>query len=207
MSTKHPVKLNLGCGRAHLDGWINVDLAAPGHAPDIELDLEAPLDEWLYKLTPRFTAEHINDDGVVERALWGSNGGAVDHSQLIHVLEHLHKPLHVMQCLWYITRPGGTVEIRVPHGASDDAWADPTHVRPYFASSFAYFSQLAYWRADYGYHGDWELEEMVHFGWPDRPVPDEKATRFARNQIYEIKATLRAVKPARNPEDGRPTDA
>ena len=46
-------------------------------------------------------------------------------------------------------------------GANDDAFEDPTHVRQYFPNSFGYFSQPFYWRADYGYRGDWKPEEIT----------------------------------------------
>ena len=65
-----------------------------------------------------------------------------------------------MQELWRIAKPNAKMVIRVPHGASDDAWEDPTHVRAYFSNSFGYYSQPYYWRADYGYRGDWLHEKL-----------------------------------------------
>jgi hypothetical protein len=42
----------------------------------------------------------------------------------------------LMQELHRIAKPNGKLVIRCPHGASDDAWEDPTHVRAFFARSF-----------------------------------------------------------------------
>ena len=66
-----------------------------------------------------------------------------------------------MQELHRIARPGAKAAFHLPYGSSDDASEDPTHVRLYFLNSFGYFSQPFYWRADYGYRGDWEVEDVV----------------------------------------------
>lgn len=46
-----------------------------------------------------------------------------------------------MQEMWRISRHGCRFELRLPFGATDMAWADPTHKRPYFIRSFDYFQQ------------------------------------------------------------------
>jgi hypothetical protein len=62
-----------------------------------------------------------------------------------------------MEELYRVAAEGCQLVIRCPHGASNDADEDPTHVRRMFPGSFQYFSQPIYWRADYGYRGDWQL--------------------------------------------------
>jgi hypothetical protein len=42
-----------------------------------------------------------------------------------------------MQELWRVAKPDAILGIRCPHGASDDADEDPTHVRRMFPRSFA----------------------------------------------------------------------
>jgi hypothetical protein len=93
--------------------------------------------------------------------------------------------------------------VAVPYGTSDDAWEDPTHVRPYFLGSFGYFSQPLYWRADYGYRGDWKTEEIIIVV-DDRfrgrePEEIAKALHFERNVAREMIVYLSAVKPIREP--------
>jgi hypothetical protein len=124
---------------------------------------------------------------------------------LSHVLEHVRDTLGLMAELHRIARPDAVLTVRLPHGASDDAWEDPTHDRAYFPGSFGYFSQPYYWRADYGYRGDWQPEDVVLF------VPAAEHARQPiealrqridreRNLVLEMVATLRPVKPIRAPK-------
>jgi len=175
------LRLNLGCGRRVLDGWVNVDaVALPG------VDVVADLDRCRDVPLPF-------DDGGVEAF------------HLSHVIEHLRDPLGLMQELHRIARPGATAEIRCPHGANDDADEDPTHVRRMFPQSFGYFSQPYYWRADYGYRGDWQatrielfVDRAVHEGTPVDTILER--IRRERNHVIEMVAWLVAVKPIRPPD-------
>lgn len=178
--TARRLRLNLGCGRSPLSGWINVDAVdLPG------VDLVADLDRMSTQKLP------YPDDSVEAFAL-------------SHVLEHLHDPLSLMQELHRVARPGATATVRTPHGASDDAHEDPTHVRPYFPGSFGYFSQPYYWRADYGYRGDWQPERvtlLVSRSDLERDGIDGLWARIQRerNLVHEMVAELVAIKPAREP--------
>ena len=177
------LKLNLGCGRNILDGWVNVDSAPlPG------VDIVANLDCCAHQPLP-------------------FSDSTVDEFLLSHVIEHIRQPLPLMQELHRIARPGARMVIRVPHGASDDAHEDPTHVRLHFPGSFAYFSQLAYWRADYGYRGDWEMRKLTlfvdpaeHAGMPQEEILERM--RRMRNVVREMVAELEAIKPTRVPQAG-----
>ena len=130
---------------------------------------------------------------------------SVDQVMMSHTIEHITNTLPLMQELHRIAKPGAICTIRVPYGSSDDADEDPTHVRRYFLQSWLYFSQPAYHRADYGYRGDWQPEtvELVvsalrfegltwHAGM--------NIVRAERNVVREMIATLRAVKPIREPK-------
>src|SRR5438876_11114798 len=108
------LKLNLGCGRACLPGWVNVDVTAlPG--VDVVADLE------------RCRTQRLP-----------FADGAVDEFLLSHVLEHIEDTLGIMQELHRIARPGATATIRSPYGGSDDADEDPTHRHRFFLNSFGY---------------------------------------------------------------------
>jgi SAM-dependent methyltransferase len=175
-----PLRLNLGCGRNVLAGWVNLDWKAlPG--VDVVADLgrcaDAPLP--------------FADD-------------AADEFLLSHVLEHVDDTLALMQELHRIARAGARAWIRVPHGGSDDAWEDPTHRRAYFPGSFGYFSQPYYWRADYGYRGDWQPRAVaLHVPAALAAAHGEAALleriRGERNLVVEMVAELEAVKPPRAP--------
>ena len=176
------MKLNIGCGKDKKEGYINLD-KGPG-VGDVEYDLE-----------------HI---GLFNTPLpWDDN--TFDEIYASHIIEHLRHPLAIMQELWRVAKPDCLLTVRVPYGSSDNAWEDPTHIRPYFLQSFAYFSQCAYGKADYGYKGDWQMvdrrlvmhEEISAAVWQDRLEDMLDMIMTARNCVEEFICTMRAVKPAR----------
>jgi len=160
------MKLNVGCGKDIREGadWLNLDsVALPG--VDIVHDLETCA-----------TDRIPQPDDSIEEFL------------LAHIIEHIRNVLPMMQELHRVAVPGAKMLIRCPYGSSDDAFEDPTHVRPYFLNSFGYFSQPFYWRVSakevsgvdcsdvpgrytaasgevwingYGYRGDWQPETVT----------------------------------------------
>jgi ubiquinone/menaquinone biosynthesis C-methylase UbiE len=170
--------LNLGCGRSPQPGWVNVDIARiPG------VDVVADLDNCRTQPLP-----------------FADN--SVSQFQMLHVLEHIKDTLALMQELYRIAEPGAQLVIRSPYGSSDDAYEDPTHCQRLYMNSFAYFAQPTYWRADYGYRGDWTIEDLVLI------MPREgnqgltadeilRKVKQLRNVVAEIAVMLKAVKPMR----------
>jgi len=181
MSVESPGRrLNVGCGRNILPGWINLDFAAlPG--VDVVADLEKC--------------------GTTPIPL---ESDSIDEFLLSHVIEHIRGSLDLMQDLYRLAKPNARAVIRVPHGGSDDAWEDQTHIRAYFAQSFGYFSQPFYWRADYGYRGDWQPKKITLFAETqlcrgmDASIILE-LIQSQRNVVREMVAELEAIKPARPP--------
>ncbi len=175
------VKLNVGCGRNAMEGWVNLDrVELPG------VNIVADIDRCAEEPLP------LEDDYV-------------DEFLLSHVIEHLRNPLPLFQELHRIAKPNALAAIRVPYGSSDDAFEDPTHVQRYFLNSFGYFSQPSYWRADYGYRGDWQPEKvrlLLPAAENQGLSPKEIMTKIStlRNQVGEMMAELRAVKPIREPK-------
>ena len=174
-------RLHLGCGRTILPGWINLDsFPLPG------VDIVADLDNCQTTPLP------LESESVSE--ILGS-----------HLLEHIAKPLPLMQELYRIAKPGCKATFRTPYGSSDDAFEDPTHVRQYFLGSYGYFSQPYYWRADYGYRGDWQPQRLVLKIEASRvsdrsPEGLRHAVMTQRNVVREMTAELVAIKPAREPK-------
>ncbi len=156
-------RLNVGCGRNIRSGWLNLDVARlPG--VDIVADLERCAEVRL----------PLPDDTIEEFLL-------------SHVVEHIQNVLPLMQELHRVAKPGARAVIRVPYGSSDDAFEDPTHVRQFFVNSFTYFSQPCYWRADYGYRGDWSTKQITL-------VVDRKTHQnMAAQEILQRVSTLRNV--------------
>ena len=56
-----------------------------------------------------------------------------------HTLEHIAKFLELLSEIHRVTRPGGRIEIIVPHFSNPYAYSDPTHVRFFGLYSFYYF--------------------------------------------------------------------
>lgn len=174
-------KLHVGCGRNILQGWINLDLVAlPG------VDIVADLDDC------KNTQLTLSRDSIEEFFV-------------SHVIEHINNPLEMMQELHRVAKPNAKAVFRCPYGSSDEAFEDPTHVRQYFLSSFGYFSQPFYWRADYGYRGDWITEKITlvvdknkYKGKKPQNILEE--INKYRNVVKEMIVELRAVKPIREPK-------
>lgn len=178
-----PLRLNLGCGKHPMEGWVNVD-STKGPGVDHVMSLE--------RIHP-----------------WPWDTDSVDEVMASHVIEHLANPLRMMNQLWRVCKPDARATFACPYGSSDDAWENPTHVRPMFVGSWGFFGQPMYWREDaagYGYVGDWVVEE-IHlrvtkttwgkaggmFAMWDQVMTD-------RNVVSEMVATLRCQKPARPPD-------
>lgn len=171
-------RLHIGCGRTILDNWVNLDcVSLPG--VDVVLDLD--------------------NCGNVPLPF---EDNSIDEFLASHVIEHIKNPLPMMQELHRVAKTGAKAVFRCPYGSSDDAFEDPTHVRQYFLNSFGYFSQPFYWRADYGYKGDWKVEKIYLVVDKDRYKnikPEEilKEVHLYRNIVKEFIVELIAVKPIR----------
>lgn len=172
-------KLNLGCGRDIKDGWINLDFVAGA-----KIDVVADLDKCDSVPLP------FDNDTIDE--FYGS-----------HLIEHLKNPLPFMEEIYRISKPNAKAIFKVPYGSSDDAFEDPTHVRQYFINSFLYFSQPIYWRADYGYRGDWKSEKVIlkvnldNHKTNDSKIIWQNISNY-RNMVNEMEVHLISVKPIRN---------
>ncbi len=106
------VRLDLGCGKNARNGFYSLDhLEMDGI--DVVADLNKPL--------------HLLPDGCS------------DYIYSNHVLEHVHEFIPLMREIHRITKPGGTIEIIVPHFSNVYGYSDPTHVRFFGLYSMYYF--------------------------------------------------------------------
>lgn len=106
-------KLNLGCGTDIRSGWINVDKANLSGV-DVVHDLEA--------LPLPFADEQF--ELVCAKDV-------LEHLDYARLLREIHR----------ILKPGGLVEIQVPHFTSADNYIDPTHVKRFSIRTFDFFVQ------------------------------------------------------------------
>jgi SAM-dependent methyltransferase len=103
-SASGAVELNLGCGRKHLPGAVNLDVTAET-GPDVVHDLNRI--PWPFP-DERFEVVHAYD-----------------------VIEHLNDVIAAVGEIRRVLKPGGVAHITVPHFSCSNAFTDPTH-RHYF---------------------------------------------------------------------------
>lgn len=184
-------RLNIGCGRDFRETWSNLDLH-PRESFRKGIDIWADLEK------PPLMVHDMDDQHMMVPS------DSFEHMMMSHVIEHLHRPLVVLQELHRIAKPGCILEVSCPYGSSDDAFEDPTHYRQYFIGSWYYFAQGAYHKADYGYRGDWELLSLrlrCRSAALRGQTKDGQLLTIMRdrNIVIEQIAVLQAVKPTRPP--------
>lgn len=104
--------LDLGCGKKKRPDAIGVDYS-DRHDADVIHDLNV------------FPYPFDND--------------SIDYVYLDNVLEHLERPMRVMEEVYRITKPGACVKVIVPYFRSVWAFIDPTHKTCFTVDSFAYY--------------------------------------------------------------------
>jgi len=110
-------KVNLGCGKDILPGWVNVDkLKNDG------VDICWDLNKFPYPFTDN----------------------SVDYVLMKHVLEHLDDVIRVIEEVYRILKPYGQVEIIVPYFRHKNAFTDPTHKHFFTEDSMNYFTDSAF---------------------------------------------------------------
>jgi hypothetical protein len=183
------LKLNLGCGEHHKDGYINVDKYGN---PDVLLDLET--------------------------FPWPWEDNSVQEVELNHVLEHLGESaavyFRIIKELYRICKAGARIHIGVPHPRHDDFLNDPTHVRIVTPDGLLLFSKSknrewidgGYANSPLGIYLDVDFEiESVNYTldpvWAERlnrkEITEEyiaQAFRNFNNVVKEIRMVLRVVK-------------
>lgn len=105
-------KLNLGCGFAKLDGFVNVD-KSDLCKPDILMNLNSNI--------------------------WPLNANEYDHIVAKDILEHVDNLVHVIKEMYTVSNHGAIWEIQVPHHNCDIAYDDPTHKQVITANTFRLF--------------------------------------------------------------------
>ncbi len=182
---KTAVRLNIGCSNEIKPEWINID-SVSGDGIQIVADL----------------------DGCDHTPL-PYDDNSVDEIHCSWTLARINNILPLMQELHRIAKDDARATFTVPYGSSDNAWEDPTLVRRFFLKSFNYFSQRAISSVGNTYRGDWSPETIDLFVAVDKykgknPEDVIKDIEQCRNVVTLMKVVLRAVKPARLPEEGPP---
>ena len=184
-------KLNLGCGFDKLEGFVNAD-CFPACNPDILLN--------------------------IEQFPWGFEDNSFDYILMKHVLEHVGATFEcfkqVMQEIYRVAAPNGTIEIHVPHYRHETWWSDPTHVRAFTPMTFHMMSRKQndewianrknYTMLSYVMDVNFELIQAIHVYdniWTskvdDGEISHEERRVLANehwNIVKELQVKLKAVK-------------
>lgn len=168
-------RLNLGCGTDIRPGWINLD-KAPLPGVDVVHDLQqVPLP---------FSAaqfEHVCAKDVLE------------HVDYVPLLRDLHRVL----------KPGGTLEIQVPHFTSADNYIDPTHIRRFSIRTFEFFVARSTIARDYYFDFSFTRIERRHVSFPHGPLVwnhliEPLVNASEKLQKYYELTFMRGLFPAQN---------
>lgn len=113
------IRLNLGCGRRKIDGWINIDVREEV-TPDLVLD--------------------------IENAGLPFEDSSVSEIRAFDFLEHVHQDMvvFVMEEIWRVLEPGGKFEHFTPSTDGRGAFQDPYHVSYWNANSWLYWCNAEY---------------------------------------------------------------
>lgn len=131
-------KLDLGCGANKPEGYEGADIAPlPGvdHVFDL-MQFPWPFEDGTFdELRSSHQIEHI------PQAFYTPNPRYPIGKNITAVAEGPHSIslfLKFFAECWRVLKPGGTMRVHCPHGHSDRAFQDPTHVRYIVEASFDY---------------------------------------------------------------------
>jgi SAM-dependent methyltransferase len=99
------MKLNIGCGRVHREGAVNLDIS-----PDVGADV-------------------VHDLNTLP---WPFQDGQFEQIYAYDVLEHVNDVPRVLEEIHRVSQPGALLHVTVPHFSSANAFTDLTH-RHYFS--------------------------------------------------------------------------
>ncbi len=99
------MNLNIGCGRVHRAGAVNLDIS-----PDVGADV-------------------VHDLNCLP---WPFHDGQFEQIYAYDVLEHVNDVPRVLEEIHRVSRPGALLHVTVPHFSSANAFTDLTH-RHYFS--------------------------------------------------------------------------
>lgn len=159
------MKLNLGCGKNPIPGYINVDINESVN-PDMRIDLSKK---------------------------WPLNSRSVDEIKAYHLVEHLPSFKHFMDEAWRVLTPIGLLNIRVPYYKHKNAFSDPTHVRFFTEESLNYY--LLDSNVEKHSDKKWILLSLKHNGqtFPDYHIRKYLKKSWTRN-VGELEFILTPLK-------------
>jgi predicted SAM-dependent methyltransferase len=136
-----PLRLNLGCSDAHVDGWTNVDLCPPA---DQIADLSQ---RWPW-----------DDSSVVNVKAWD-------------IFEHMPDKIHTMNECHRVMEHGGQLDLFIPTTDGRGAFQDPTHKSFWTPNDLFYFcEEFVEWQrfhVAYGITARFRVVNQTHRQYPN----------------------------------------
>ncbi len=165
------LKLNVGAGHKVFDEYYSVDILEE-FDPDILCDLEK--------------------DGIP------IPDNTVNAVLLDYILEHVEKPLDVMQEVWRICVHGADIYVGVPYFGWKGQAQDPTHKRSFDVESYRYWDAREVGKPNYGHTSKFDLIKLELNTHPDYGKIPDAEKKFALehfiNMVTKINYYLKAVK-------------
>lgn len=164
------MKLDLGCGKNKLEGFIGVDSRA-FEGVDVVADLSKP---------------------------WPWQDETVDEVHCSHMVEHLTatERIHFVNELYRVLKKGGKATVITPHWASARAYGDLTHQWPPVAEWWYFYLGKA-WRDVNAPHNDaYTCDFDATWGYQLHPallVRNQEYQQFALNNYKEAAQDLYAT--------------
>lgn len=118
MKQQKAIKLNIGCGREMMPGWINLDIVK---APWVDVVHDLDITPYPFK------------------------DNSVDVIVANDIIEHLHYPEKMIREFHRIAKPGAKIYISTSHFASPVAWRDITHRSTYSYFTFCTYENKLRW--------------------------------------------------------------
>ena len=132
------MKLNIGVGNKHLEGFDGVD--KQNYGQKYRFDIEEK---------------------------WDIPSASVDEIFSSHTLEHIKNINFVMSEIYRVCKKDAKITIIVPYFRSEWAFRDPSHVRFFTENTFYYFNKEYAKKVDYDmeYEFDFDVEiELINAG-------------------------------------------
>lgn len=117
--------LHMGCGETHVDEAVNVDYVETS-ATDVVFDLEQ---------TP-----------------WPFPDESFEHIEAVDIIEHFVHVVPVINEMYRVLKPGGTIHIHTTHWQTPNSFTDPSHFHYFTEHSFDYWDPKTFMGSKYGWY-------------------------------------------------------
>ena len=136
--------LHLGCGATRLPDAVNVDYVKTD-ASDVVFDLSlTPWPEWF------------------------APSNYYDHVEAFDIIEHFVHVVPVINEIYRVLKPGGTVHIHTGRWNTPNSFTDPSHHHYFTTSSFDYWDSSTFFGSNYGWYransGEMKVERAEEHG-------------------------------------------